>query len=52
MARRWIDAVWSKWYDVTMLRRGIHGFQDCGGPAPALISERGTFKDFDERRRS
>jgi SAM-dependent methyltransferase len=29
LARRWIDAVWSKWYDVVMfVPGGIHGFQD------------------------
>jgi glycosyltransferase involved in cell wall biosynthesis/SAM-dependent methyltransferase len=29
MTRRWIDAVWSKWYDVlTVVPGGIHDFQD------------------------
>ena len=28
IARRWIDAVWSKWYDVEVVPGGIHGFQD------------------------
>ncbi len=28
VARRWIDAVWSKWYDVQIVSGGIHDFQD------------------------
>jgi glycosyltransferase involved in cell wall biosynthesis/SAM-dependent methyltransferase len=28
IARRWIDAAWSKWYDIELVPGGIHDFQD------------------------